>query len=381
MNFKLRVILDTLRQHQHKPDLIAAQAVLASVAAHPLKGQPVWSMIVGPPGSGKTTLLEALSGLKNVRSIDSLTPKTFISGYIDEEGGRKTKGPSAQPGLLHRIGPEGIIVIPDFSTVLSMKSENKAEILSHLRKIYDGKFSKEFGTPGEAAEREWTGRITCTVAVTPAIDQNYSVFQAMGERFLMIRWPRAGGVDAGLSAMNQDSAESRDELRAGVHGLLLSRPHVEPTIPEALQVAIASLSEIMVIGRTHIARARYSKEIIYLPEQESNTRAAQELAQLAKGSALISGRTVVEEADMVIVRRVGLDSIPPTRCKVLKGLAGGEEEATRNMPRATLSYAREELQELGLLDERFQLAEETRELFWAAGILTGRSGTLEEEAA
>lgn len=376
---KFDVIENALRAHRYNPDVLAARAVLAAIAAHRLKGQPVWPMIVAPPGAGKTELIEGLNGQPNVKFIDSLTPQTFISGYFEEEGGRKKKPTDGPAGLLHRLGSDATIIYPDFSTVLGMKHETKAQILAQMRRIYDGTLSKEFGTPGEAAEREWHGRITFVVAVTPEIDRNYSVFQSLGERFVMIRWPRAGGVEAALAAMNQESGEARAELRGAVKELFDNLPSFEPTIPQECQIAIASLAEVVVRARTHIGREGYKKEMVYVPEAESSTRLAQQLAQLAKGSALLDGRDTVNETDMDVVRRAGLDCIPPARRRVLEGLATGYPGEP--LPKSTLSYTREELHAHGLLADDFSLTDLARECFVKAGFTPSLLGPLEREAA
>lgn len=192
-------IEEALAKHHFQPDLQAARAACASVAAHSLKGAPVWPMLVAPPGSMKTHLLGGFDDLWGFHFIDNLTPQTFISGQLDDPL-RKSTVPAS---LLHRIGAEGIIVYPDFSTVLALAADKKASILADMRRIYDGKLRKEFGTSENLDKRTWEGRITFVVAVTPEIDRHYSIFSTLGERFVMIRWPRAGGIEAALSAMNQ----------------------------------------------------------------------------------------------------------------------------------------------------------------------------------
>jgi hypothetical protein len=128
-------------------------------------------MAVAPPSTMKTELIRALDGLPRVHSIDTLTPKTFISGQIREE---KDDGlPSSS--LLHRIGPSGIVMCADFSTILAIKADERKAILADLRRIYDGELSKQFGTSDVVAP--WKGHITFVAAVTPAIDQHYGSIQ------------------------------------------------------------------------------------------------------------------------------------------------------------------------------------------------------------
>jgi hypothetical protein len=302
-------------------------------------------MLVPPPGTMKKHLLGGFHDLPGVKYIDQITPQTFLSGQIDDPR-RASRIPAS---LLHRLGAEGMIVYPDFSTVLAMKQDNKASVLADMRRIYDGELSKEFGTSDNLNQREWRGRITFVVAVTPDIDGHYSIFQTLGERFVMIRWPRAGGVEAALAAMEQNNQAAKDELRIAVGSLFSGLAKIEPELSNELRVAIANLTEVAVRGRTHVPRVGYSKEIIYVPEPESATRLAQQLAQLAKGAALIAGRDRVETTDYKIVQRVALDCIPPSRRKILDALRQGGKASDAALPRSTLSYAKEELEAHGLM--------------------------------
>lgn len=355
-----------IQKHHHKPDLQAARIVYSAVAAHALPGAPVWPMLVAPPGSMKTEMLNGLDGLPKIHFIDHLTPQTFISGQLKED----RLGVQEPSSLLHRIGKSGMIVYPDFSTVLAMNADKQGPILADMRRIYDGKLSKEFGTAENLAQRTWEGRLTFLVAVTPAIDGYYSVFQTLGERFVMVRWPRAGGIEAGLAAMNQDNVQAKAEIKEAVHRLLTTRPKIDPRLSDEMQVSISALAEIAVRGRTHIQRSGYTKEVIYLPEAESNTRLAQQLAQLAKGSALLDGRDVVSENDLVLVRRAAFDCMPPMRKRILETLVAGGDLKILKIPRSSLWYLTEDLAALGLLEPDSNcLSALTTEMLIKAGVV------------
>jgi hypothetical protein len=132
-----------LYEHFYQPDVEAARAFYAALAAHGLRGQPVWPMIVAPPGCGKTELINPLHGLPNVHLIDSITPSTLISGRAPEPG-----KPRGKDGLLERIGADGLMFIPDFSTVLQGNRDKREEVFAQLRRVYDGHLRKEFGIEG-----------------------------------------------------------------------------------------------------------------------------------------------------------------------------------------------------------------------------------------
>ena len=347
MNFvadRWREVERVLHQHFYNPDIQAAQAAYAAIAAHYLLGAPVWPMLVAPPGSMKTELLAALDGIPRVHLIDQVTTKTFLSGQI--AAGAAQDAPSS---LLHRIGDNGIVVYSDFSTVLEMKRDDRGSVLADMRRIYDGHLHKEFGTSDNPQARDWQGRITFAVAATPEVDRQYSVFGILGERFVMIRWRRPGGVEAALKAMNQDIKRAKEDLRTAVHGLFGTLKSVEPTFPPELQTKMAHIAEIAVRARTQIPRNGYSKDMIYVPEAEGATRLAQQLSQLAKGSALLMERQQVSEDDYRLAVRVAFDCTPASRRKILDTLIAGEELEKAGLPRSTLHYAVEDLQSQDLI--------------------------------
>jgi len=339
---------EVLLTHYHAPDIEAARALYSAFAAHHLSGPPVWPMIVAPPGSLKTEMLNALSNEKNTHFIDQITPNTFISGQI-ERPGQKSNAP---PGLLHRIGSNGIMVFSDFSTILAMPTDRRAGILADMRRIYDGRLRKEYGTAAASTKsREWAGRITFIVAATPDVDSHYSIFQSLGERFVMVRCRRPDGTDAALAAMRQEGAQARQELAEAVHRLLQVLPKGEPQSPDAIDRRIAALAEVVVRARTHVPRDGYRKEITYVPEPEAPTRLAQQLFQLAKGSALLDCQAVVTEQDYAMVCRVGMDCIPSARRRILEYFLTGDERLLATLPGSTRTYAEQDLEAVGLVKD------------------------------
>jgi hypothetical protein len=313
----------------------------------------------------KTDLLAALDGLAGCHLIDRLSPNTFLSGQIDD-----SKSPrKSSASLLHRIGPSGIVVYPDFSTVTSMNRDHRASVLADMRRIYDGHLRREFGTSQNLSDRIWRGRITFVVAATPDIDRYYSVFQVLGERFVMTRWHRPGGTEAAIRAMNQNTDQAKKDLKKAVHGLLalvMQETQREPAMSTDVQEMIAALAEFAVRGRTHVPRDGYRKEIIYNPEPEAPTRLGQQLAQLARGSAALGRRPHVAVEDFRLAQRAALDSIPAARRNVLDVVIAGGSVGDVVGPKSTIHYAEEDLECQGLLKdgELSQLASDLLDRAW-----------------
>src|SRR5215831_244195 len=293
-----------LRQDYVKPDIEAVKIVCSCFAAHRITDHPpVWLMCVAPSGSLKTAILQCLDGLLTVHFIDEVTPNTFVSGRIHDNGapqGKTRRKERLTPAsLLHRIGNDGYLVAADFSTILSMDERSRARILAQLRRIYDGHFTREFGTEENLSEREWKGRLTFITGATPDIDGHHLVFRSLGERFVQVRWPRAGGVDAGLSAMRQ-RPEAAVELKQAIHNLLrpvLAIGEGSPfeakfpatTFPPEFEVRVAHLGEFVALARAHVPRSRSEHEPDGPVYPEGNTRLPQEFAQIGRGAALLAG--------------------------------------------------------------------------------------------
>ncbi len=297
----------------HEPDMGAVRAVYAAAAAHFLPGPPVWIFDIAPPSSGKTEKLMPLAPAAGAHIISSVTPQTLLSGKVAGDGSLLTK--IAPPS-----NPRAIIVCKDFSQVLSMPKKTKGPILADFRDMYDGYIAKEFGT-GE--RKEWRGRITFIAGVTPNIDIHYSVFQILGERFVQVRSRRPGGVQAALRAFAQRPDKQRCHLNNAVTALLqpITTTTLNPVLSKESQLIVANLAEFVVHARTQVPREGYSRELLYVPESEASPRLAHQLAQLAKGSALLDGRDQVNQVDMALVRRVAFDSMPAARRAILDHLA------------------------------------------------------------
>src|SRR5690349_7025765 len=161
----------------YKPDLQAIRISMGAVQAHYLNiGDPAWLFVIAPPASGKTTItIMSAAGLRDVQVLGDITENTFLSGFYNHK----------QPGLLEKLGRtagdggtktstgDGIFLLKDFTTVLSMRREKRAAILSQLREMHDGEFRRDFGT-GET--KIWKGRLGIVAAVTPVIDKHYAIF-------------------------------------------------------------------------------------------------------------------------------------------------------------------------------------------------------------
>lgn len=333
--------------------------VLAAVVSNMLEGDPLWMLLIAPPSSAKTELLRALVDCPNIFLISSLTPTTFISGMKTPK--------NKNPGLLFQLD-EKILVVKDFGTIMTLRSEQRAEILSQLREIYDGNFSKAFGT-GKTIR--WEGKVGLIAGATPIIDTHSSVNQALGERFLQCRIKGDNRQEVARKARQSAGKEEqmRNELR-GVYGAFLSQfediqgQRVNIELKSDIEEKIVNLACLCAQARTAVIRDRYTQAIEVLPEAEGPGRLIKQFVNLGISLTLIHQKESLDEDIYKILKRVGRDTLPALRMRIIDVLwdagayqgEGGDWLKTRevanisNLPTSTARLRLENLQSMNLVD-------------------------------
>ncbi|MGB8481510.1 MAG: hypothetical protein WCE63_22120 [Acidobacteriaceae bacterium] len=145
----------------------------------------------------------------------------------------------------------------------------------------------------------------------------------------------------------EQTADVSKILREAVKSFLtpvLSQEIVQlPSVSSELLKLMAALGEIVVRGRADVPRDSYSRQIVGEPVIESNTRFPQQIAQVARGWAALSGRREANEEDYSLIYRVAFDSIPPVRAKVFQALMKGDSPSRSGAPGSTVNRALEDL--------------------------------------
>jgi hypothetical protein len=288
------------------------EVVLAGVVANLLKGDPLWFLIVAPPSSAKTELIRALSRLACVYLLSNLTANTFLSGQ------KGKKDASLLPHLSNKI-----LAMKDFGTVLTLHRDSRAEIFSQLREIYDGMYSKSYGT-GE--KKEWRGRMGFLAGVTTAIDGQQAVHAVLGERFILYRPKNEGRQDIARKALRNTGTEAqmRKELAEAVEGFMGSLGNVEErtvNITDEVENVIVVLADLTAKGRAGVSRDGYERLIQYDPEPETPARLAKQFALLGRSLVIIRGKEEVGPEELAVLRKVAVDSMIQQRVKVIRALA------------------------------------------------------------
>lgn len=257
-----------------------------------------------------------------------MTTATFASG---------TKGVKAS--LLSNLPPHGILLIKDYTTMLTKDKDSRGQILGQMRKIFDGDYRKKFGNAEEVA---WTGKLGMIAATTHEIYSNemVSANASMGQRYLYYEMEMPDRFDvtmAGTDDDNMNETAKDEEFRQAFHDYLtpilsdVSKQQTEgrfiqPVIDDATRISIAHLAEFSTRARSDVKRNQYSKDKDQElpPSPEMPIRFAKALICTAMGLLLIhrydNEPEVLTDSDRAILYKIALDSIPLARRMVLKAL-------------------------------------------------------------
>jgi hypothetical protein len=386
----LATVLATFDRWLYLPDETPLLALLGTVAANLLPGDPVWLMLVAPPGSGKTELLESLRAVTGVRAAATLTEAALLSGTPKKEHAKGAKG-----GLLHEIGERGIILCKDFGSVLSMHRDERSRVLAALREVYDGNWTRHVGTDG-GRELSWSGCIGIVAGCPPTIDRHHAVTASLGERFILLRFGETPTEAHTLKALAHAGRERqmRKELAAAVATLFagVSLAGGQTSISRDEESRLVSLAMLVSRCRSAVERDGYSREIELIPGTESPTRLAVTLQRLFDGLMTVG---VKRGRAWGVVRRVALDSMPALRRSVLtavlrlRGPITSEVATAIGYPTNTTRRALEDLAAYRVVErrtdghgkaDRWRVADEFAANIAAVPEMSGEAPTIHESS-
>jgi hypothetical protein len=299
-------------------DLIPLRAVLAAVAAHRRGGDPCDLMVVGGSGSTKTVLVDALSTVPGVIGCSHITGEAaLLSGTS-----KKERAADATGGLLRQVGSDGILALKDFTTILSMNRDARAQLLAAMREVHDGYWARNVGADG-GRRLEWKGRCSMVAASTTAIDTAHAVLASLGNRFFLVRTGRENPYAMARRSMRNAGGEAlmRGELREVVAGLFVGEAADVPELTESELDRLAAMAQFVSQARSPVERD-FNGQVALVGATDAPTRAARVFAQLLSGARSLGYSD--NEAWQIVVR-VALDSVPGLRRRALGVLVASED--------------------------------------------------------
>lgn len=355
LKYPLGKLKTVVAKHLLLEDDALVDVTMAAVVANLLKADPLWLLLIGPPSSGKTEILRALDDLSFIQFLSTMTPQTLISGRNTKNG----KSASLLPKLNGKI-----LILKDFTTVLSMRHEQRTEILAQLREVYDGKFSKSFGT-GKTID--WTGHVGFIGACTPVYDRHYAVIGSMGDRFILYRTDNENQMESGCMALNALGREStmRNELKSAVGDFLKQFKNFKFSkfnTDKETQEMIVGLASFCAFLRCPVERSYDNQSVMYEPQPEGTPRLSKQLYQLGMALAIVHGKDRISSKIYAILSKIALDLLTVQRKIVIKFLWDGlfweqysqwttTSEVARgvNLPTSTTKLILEDLMVLNVL--------------------------------
>lgn len=315
---RLSLPVTKAREVAHKwlylEDDAVIDVMLAVHLANKLAGDPVWMIFIAPPSHAKTELLRSFNGFDEAYFLSSLTPATLVSGW---KGKRGVMNASLLPKLSNKT-----LVVKEFGSILTMRSEDQQQVLSQLREVFDGAYSKAFGN-GE--EFFWKGKVGFVAASTPAYDSHHGVIGLLGDRFLLYRTNCGDRLEMGRQAVKTTGREKdmRKELKEAVQGFLeqfKGRRKKLNIKTEHMTDRLIALADFAACGRCAVDRDYRTRTVGTLPEPEGPPRLIKQFKKLAIGLAMVQDKEEVDEEIFGILKKIALDLIPKPRTKVLQYL-------------------------------------------------------------
>lgn len=299
-------LIATYRKWLYLPSTVVLDIMFGTVFANRLAGDPVWLFFVAPPAGSKSELLMSLSQCEEIYPLTSLTPHALVSGTAWSEG----KDPSLLPQLDKKV-----LVLKDFTTILSMNYTARDEIFGILRDIYDGKTEKNFGN---GLRREYKAKFGILAGVTPVIETFATTNQSLGERFLKYRLPldtkqsEEAKILKAISNVNAELKMRAELCQAAASVLSRSIPEDKylPKFSEEYVPRVVALAQLCAWMRGVVDRDRYTQQVLYRPSSEVGTRVAKQLVKLAMGIGIFRGTRILEREEYNCIRAVAIDSCP-----------------------------------------------------------------------
>lgn len=329
-------------------DLDALNAVLATAAVERMDGDPLWLLVISGSGNAKTETVQALAGVGATITSTISSPGALLSATSKRERSKQATG-----GLLRKIGDDGLLVIKDVTSILSMSGEMRGEVLGAIREVYDGRWARNVGTDG-GQTLEWAGRIAVVGAVTTAWDTAHAVIASMGDRFVLLRMDSSTGRQAaGRQAIGNTGHEvqMRAELCDAISGVIAGMEAVPIDVSTAETDALLAAADLVTLGRTGV-QYDYRGDVVDAHAPEMPTRFAKQLAQVVRGGVAIG----MDRPDALrLAIRCARDSMPPMRLAIIDDLAAHPDSTTAEVrkrlgkPRATVDRQLQALNMLGVL--------------------------------
>lgn len=311
--------LQLMRTGLYIPDPVPYVMGLTTFISNKIEdSEPIWMFIIGPPGIGKTEFSKYLvpgDVYFNtwVYQLSEFTSKTLISGKEDAED------------LVTQIHKK-LVLFSDFTVMISSKPEEVIEIFKQLREMYDGEYTKAFGSG--VGVKHYKTRFSILAGVTNKIDMYKNLLAALGERFFSVRFKPSTTEfsEEIVKAAFHNQKISPENIKA-IQSEMLSLyekfdPHHLPPIGKEWEQYIMECAMITANLRIPIERDVYMKgrPIVLTPIKEEATRIVKVYKKMAQVLCYVLEKPKFDLEVLSYIYRVTLDSPEALRLDVLRNV-------------------------------------------------------------
>ena len=285
-------------------------------------GDPVWMFLVACPGVGKSETLGMFKSCDDVYTTSSITPNALISGAISYKG--------KEPSLLPKLDGK-MLCIKDFSTIQTMRDNDRDSLLGILRDAYDGSAGKVFGT-GES--KHFESKFSMLAGVTPSIYQMEHHFSSLGERFLKVfigeyldHKDQYRVIEQAMKNVGKED-KMREEFSNNMYSFIentknhMSSPsYVAPVISRDTEKKIVNLAMWCSRMKGTVNRDKYERDVITNKAySEIGTRTGKQLKRLLLcfPTVIYSGKET--EEDYELIKQVAVDSVSAKREDIFRSV-------------------------------------------------------------
>lgn len=307
-----------LKKNLHQPDIDVFDVVLACMTNNLFDTTPIWMFIVAPPSSGKTEVINTFKYCgypydSMAYYSSKFTPHSLISGMTTKNG---------DPSLLKKFENNPMtLFLKDFSSVMGLRDNDKDEIYSSFRDIYDGYCSKDFGN---GVERKYNDlNFSFIACCTPEIYDEAHNFNALGERFGKIILNVDQSIPNMIKMMDKadenlkEETKVREEMAIIVYSYLkalyawieknnIPLPGMKGELKEAIQYLCIYSSKM----RGNVSRDKFKKDFITSkPSTENPIRLYKMLSVLACNIALHYKQKDADLNQLRVIKKIALDTV------------------------------------------------------------------------
>lgn len=314
----LKEIKDLYNETYYMIDDWVIDLIIAVTLGGKMPGDPIWLMVIGGSSSGKSELINIVGQVDYVHQISNLTENSFLSG-VGKSGDEHS--------LLHQIGTTGVIVMKDFTSILTMRDDRKDVILGQMREIFDGYITKKTGNQKEV--NEWRGKLNFIGGVTDSIYSTTEKSTAMGPRFINYVMPTLNR-DQRLK-MLEISSHNMDDIKQKRFAIQVAvKEFIEEkiaTIPLKLKDIDAEFKYQLMVVSDFVAQSRTATERDYrgvlnlINSSELATRLFGQFYKLAQYFVYLSDEEELNNNYKKLIIKLCLDSIQKQRRLCLRELS------------------------------------------------------------